>query len=445
MAILAAWPAAARAQIADADIAVGQTVLSGSLRTRYELIDGQARTGFDSRDGLFSLRSTLMARDRISDTIRLAIEVYDSRTYGADPGTPLTSNEANALEPVQAYIGATFGGDGAGETGLDVQAGRFMLNLGSRRLVAADDYRNTTTGYTGLHATLTAPGGVTANLIYTLPQQRRPDDFQSLTDNRVVLDRENLDLVLWGGILARSHAIGPAMAELSFFHLGEDDSPGRPNRNRSLDTFGGRILRDPAAATFDYEVEGFYQWGSIRSSTAVTADRIGVSAWFLHAEAGYTLAASWKPRIAIEYDEASGDGRGGEFGRFDTLFGMRRADFAPSGIYSTTGRANIASPGIRLEATPSARVDWMMTWKALWLADRHDAFATTGIRDASGASGSFAGHQLEGRLRWWVVPKQLRFEFDGAYLAKGRFLKTAPNAASTQDTRYASFNLTATF
>jgi hypothetical protein len=30
---------------------------------------------------------------------------------------------------------------------LGFQAGRFTLNLGSRRLVAADDYRNTTSGY----------------------------------------------------------------------------------------------------------------------------------------------------------------------------------------------------------------------------------------------------------------------------------------------------------
>jgi hypothetical protein len=42
-------------------------------------------------------------------------------------------------------------------TKLGLQAGRFTLNLGSRRLVAADDYRNTTNGYTGIRADLGLP------------------------------------------------------------------------------------------------------------------------------------------------------------------------------------------------------------------------------------------------------------------------------------------------
>jgi hypothetical protein len=429
---------------APSTLPVGQLHLSGSFRVRYEAIEGQARAGFNDRDGLTSLRTTLLAEYRATDAIRVAIEVFDSRTYGADRHTPLTNNEANAIEPVQAYVAASFGNT-ASSTTVDVQAGRFLLNLGSRRLVAADDYRNTTTGYTGLHAEFARPGGTRATLIYTLPQQRRPDAFDSLYDNKVVLDRNNLNLVLWGGLLAQDRVIGSAMAELSFFHLGEDDVPGRPNRNRSLDTAGGRVIRTPAARTIDYEIEGFYQWGSIRSSDAANAGTLDVSAWFLHAEAGYTLPGTWRPHVSIEYDQASGDGRGGKFGRFDTIFGMRRGDFAPSGIYSTTGRANIASPGLRLEVVPSKRVDGFVTWKALWLANRYDAFATTNVRDATGASGNFAGQEVEGRVRYWLVPTRLRFEIDGAYLAKGRFLKAAPNISSTKDAKYASFNLTASF
>src|SRR3546814_6805119 len=111
-------------------------------------------------------------------------------------------------------------------------AGRFTLNLGSRRLVAADDYRNTTNGYTGLRADLAAPGGVKAVFIYTLPQQRRPDDADGVRNKRVRFDHEGFDLVLWGGIVGKADAIGPAMAEFSYFHLGERDEPGRPTRDR---------------------------------------------------------------------------------------------------------------------------------------------------------------------------------------------------------------------
>ena len=52
---------------------------------------------------------------------------------------------------------------------------------------------------------------------------------------------------------------------------------------------------------------------------------------------------------------------------------------------------------------------------------------------------------MEGRVRYWIVPSRLRFEFDGLLLAKGRFLRDAPNATAGKWTRYTSFNLTASF
>lgn len=133
------------------------------------------------------------------------------------------------------------------------------LNLGSRRLVAADDYRNTTNGYTGIRADIAAPHGWKATLIYTLPQVRLPDDDAGIRDAQVRLDRESFDLVLWGGQISKAKALGPTMAELTWFHLGERDGPGNATRDRSLDTFGGRIIAEPRAGRFDYEVEAFYQ------------------------------------------------------------------------------------------------------------------------------------------------------------------------------------------
>ncbi|MBO9671217.1 MAG: alginate export family protein [Sphingobium sp.] len=418
--------------------------ISGSVRLRYEAIDGQARTGFDSQDALVNLRTQILA-DYGSGPLHVVAEIFDSRAWGADRGTPLTTGEVNTFEPVQAYLAADLGPVLGKRTKASIMVGRMTLNLGSRRLVAADDYRNTTNGYTGIRADLAAPGAVKATFIYMLPQLRLPDDPASLRSHKVELDKESFDTVLWGGVASKGGAIGPATVELSFFHLGERDAPGRPSRDRSLNTFGGRIFADPKAGKIDYEIEGYYQTGQISVSTAATAARQNVSASFARAKIGYTFAAPWQPHLSLEYDRASGDKPGGSYGRFDTLYGMRRADLAPAGLYNAIGRANISTLATRIEVVPGKRLDAFAAYRAMWLASATDAFSTTGVRDASGASGDFAGHQIEGRLRYWLIPNRLRYEIDGLLLAKGRFLREAPNAPAGKWTRYVSMNLTAAF
>jgi hypothetical protein len=246
-------------------------------------------------------------------------------------------------------------------------------------------------------------------------------------------------------VLARPKTIAGATAELSYFRLQERDSPRQATRNRDLHTVGARVIRDPKAGRWDFEAEGFYQFGTIRAGLAAAAPRLDVAAWFLHLDAGYTFPGAAKLRVSVEYDRASGDGPQGTYRRFDTLFGMRRADLAPAGIYNAIGRANISTPGLRVEVAPGKRFDAFAVYRAMWLADRTDAFSTTGVRDPAGRSGSFAGHQIEARLRYWLVPSFLRAEVNAVWLAKGRFLKTAPNAPQTGDTHYLATALTATF
>ena len=110
------------------------------------------------------------------------------------------------------------------------------MNLGSRRLVASDDFRNTTQGYTGLRADLTSRRQErSATLYYMLPQERRPDDFASLRDNEIQLDHESRDLQLFGALaaqagLARRADGGVRLREASWKH----DAPRRATRNREL-------------------------------------------------------------------------------------------------------------------------------------------------------------------------------------------------------------------
>ena len=423
-----------------AEAADGLT-FGATMRARIEVIDGQIRPGFRSDDTAYNLRTTLKAEYR-DGPIRVLGELWDSRVYGNDRRSAIGSTEVNTIEPVQAFVEADLGDVLGKGTRLKVTAGRMMLNLGSRRLVAADDYRNTTAGYTGLRADIGVGKDLQATLIYMLPQMRRPDDIASVVGNRQAFDKESFDLVLWGGVATRTNLFGRAAGEVSFFHLGESDMPGRPTRDRSLDTAMLRLMQKSKGGAGDFDVEGGYQWGSISVSAAPTARRLDVLAWFVHAEAGYTLPGGWKPRAAFIFDVASGDRRGGYYGRFDTIFGFRRGEYSPAGMLSTISRSNILSPGVRIDAVPDKRSDLYASYRPMWLHSRSDAFSTSNVIDPAGRSGRFAGHQFDGRGRYWIVPDHLQFEVDATFIAAGRFLREAPNARG-RDAFYLSLNLLA--
>jgi hypothetical protein len=419
--------------------------LSASFRIRHESLDGQYRPGFDDKDDMLALRSSAMATFT-HGAWKLVGEISDSRAYDTDTGSVLSANEVNALEPVQAYVSRRFAEPFGKGSAVTVQAGRMLVNLGSRRLIASDEFRNTPQASTGIRAELGLASKAQWTAFYFMPQQRRPDDFAALRDNEVALDHEGSDLRVWGAMAALPGLLpGGALGEATYVRLQEDDHGTQATRNRSLHTLSLRTIRDPKAGLADFEIEGILQTGHIRASTAANAAKLRVDAWFLHADAGYTFESRGRPRISAEFDYASGDGTGADYQRFDTLFGMRRADLAPSGIYGALGRTNLQSLGLRLEATPSDRLDMMGAYRLLWAADRHDSFSTSGIRDASGASGIHAGQQLDGRVRYWIVPQRLRAEVNATWLLRGGLLRNAPNASPHGDTHYLAAAITLSY
>jgi len=418
--------------------------ISGSSRLRYETLSGQARVGVSANDDLISVRSRLFAEYKTGG-LRFGTEIFDSRAYRGTLDGSVSANDVNALEPIQLYVGADFDALFGAPIKTRVQAGRFVLNLGSRRLIAGDDYRNTMSGFTGLRTDFTATNDWSGTFIYVVPQIRLPDDKRSVLDNKIRWDRESFDQVLWGGLVSKGGFLPGAALEASYYHFDEDDALGRPTRDRNLDNIGLRLIKNTKKGAFDYELEGIYQFGSVSTGLAATAARQNVSAVFVHAEAGYTWDVSGSPRLAFEFDYAGGDKPGGKYNRFDTLFGSRRTDLAPSGIYATLARTNLLTPALRFEHTPSPRWDWFVGYKVLWSASATDAFASTGVVDPTGNAGRFAGHHIEGRLRYWIVQDTVQFELDAAGLFKGRQLRTAPNAPAPRDTRFFSFNTTVFF
>jgi hypothetical protein len=162
---------------------------------------------------------------------------------------------------------------------------------------------------------------------------------------------------------------------------------------------------------------------------------------------GYTFDASWKPRLAFQYDLSSGDtdSTDGHHNRYDTLFGALRFGHGPTGIFGAFARGNIHSSGVRLFLKPSKATKLMFAHRLCWLASKTDAWTTSGLRDVTGTSGRFIGNQIEGRLRWEPYPSNLRIETGAAHLFAGEFIRNAPNNTGQGSSSYGYKQATFTF
>lgn len=313
--------------------------------------------------------------------------------------------------------------------------------------MARNRFRNTINSFNGLYSRWTTPNALDIQAFYFLPVSRLPRDTASLQRNRAHFDNEDFHLRFGGLHLSAPEPYFSGVGELYFLSLWEEDSETWATRNRRLYTTGGRYRRAPKTGSVDVEAEVALQFGQSRASTSASQD-LDHLAFMGSVELGYSVEHDWRPRVSVFYEIASGDNDPNDLenNRFDTLFGARRFAHGPTGIYGAFARSNIQSPGYSLTAKPTSKFSLMWKHRLYWLQSETDAWTTSGLRDVSGNSGSFVGHQIEARVRWDAVPDNIRFEIGAARLFGGDFIRDAPNnSTGNGDATYGYTQLTISF
>ena len=425
--------------------------VSGEQRSRYETLNHQFRSAangndlYAGNDDVLALRTSVRI-DAKGDALGGTVEILDSRQYGMQTDSFVDTTMVNTSDVLQAYGSAQLGelGDGKHE----VRVGREAIDLGNRRLVARNAFRNTINAFDGADW-LWSSKDVSARAFWLMPVERRPSDNDALRNNEFEFDNQDLDTQFAGfyGTKKWNDTDG-----VDVYVLGLDES-GAGTRMRELVTVGSRLFGNCAVnnqpvkrdGAWFYEVEATSQFGE--SKTSATAATISDhEAWFAHASLGYAFDAPWKPAVQLAYDYASGDRRNndGKNNRFDTLYGARRFEYGPTGIWGAVARANLDSPELRLLLQPASDVSFMVAVRGVWLAEERDAWTASGLRDATGASGSHVGEQIEARIRWDVLPKSFEIELGCATLLEGSFQDRA-SGGQGEDATYGYLQTTFRF
>ncbi len=312
------------------------------------------------------------------------------------------------------------------QTGIrsDLHVGRINLDIGSRRLVARSRFGNTSQAFDGIHWNLTHQSQWHIRAFFSeivLP---------SKTTDRLGMFT-NSGHLFWG-LSYENHQVPLSRIHLYYFGTDEDAENGRVKRAHS--TFGLRLYQPPENGAPDFDGESVWQVG--------TYDGKDHFAYFQHLSLGYTFGLSWEPRIMVMYDYASGTDSptGNESHTFDGLFGARRGEFTPTGLFGPFFRSNISSPGIRVILNPRRDLKLNLKFRAWYLAQSRDAWTNSGLQDPTGAAGNVLGQDVEVRVQWDPWPN-LSLDagydhfFKGSYISSQTGIPGNPPANDT-DTFY---------
>lgn len=384
-------------------------------RTRFESYDHPWRTSQAIGDGRTDAQVPLRSRLRIGlggdGPFRFLFEGQDSRSLlNGDRGDFRDTTTVNEFDILQLLGSLTL--NNVLGTGLrtDVHFGRMTMDFGRRRLIARNDFRNTTNSFDGLHW----------QIGHDKTWRIRAFAVEPVVRDDVRLDQQYHNSLFWGTYLESRH-VPWFQIDAYYFGLNDQRLPNGTT-HRTYSTAGGRLYKDPKAGEPDYEIETTWQTGH--------RDVTKHFAHFQHVDLGYTFNLPWTPRLVFHYDYASGDRKPGDSqdGGFDTLFGARRWEYGPTGIWGPFFRTNLSSPGWRLIVTPAEGWTVQVKHRVWHLAQSRDFFGSSGLRDSTGNAGTALGHDVELRAQW-TVSSNLDFDAGYVHWFKGSYFDRLPASA----------------
>lgn len=121
-------------------------------RTRFESLHYPFRKGDQGTDAQIPQRSRLRIGLDAPGPLRFLAEFQDSRTH-VQAGQVVFVNDTvvDTTDIQQLFVSATFLQVFGSQLRTDVYVGRINMDIGQRRLVARNDFRNTTNAFDGAH------------------------------------------------------------------------------------------------------------------------------------------------------------------------------------------------------------------------------------------------------------------------------------------------------
>jgi hypothetical protein len=409
------------------------------FRTRYEYrendyrrrtnesgktIEGAYR---DSPDNLFLLRTrAYLGIKDILDPLRLAVEFEDARSYNGL--YEKTDADVNEFELIQAYAELYFDDAIGFNRPLSIRVGRQSLELLDRRLIGNNQFRNTTNNFDGFRVRFgKKENNWDLDTFAFHPVERLKYKF----------DRSDEDTWIYGGVLSIREWSKFITIQPYFLGRkvnGDPYNTVKENQKNDMDIYapGLRVYGLIGDSGFDFDADVNKQFGrfgytrkGVKEQLKLQHDAIAYSL-----ELGYSFNHEWKPRASLYYGYGSGDrdpnrnATSGSNEKFDAFYGFNQP-WSRNDYFSWD---NVHAPKARIELTPYKNLKVEAGYNAYWLASDTEAWTRANLRDTTGQSGNFLGHEFDIRMVHQLNP-YIDWSLSYARFEPGGFTKSQAKAA----------------
>ena len=277
-------------------------------RFRYEFRNNDFRRSQDVIDEPLLLRTRgFVAIKDILDPLRLTLEVEDARRNHSQYSRDFDTRDINYAEPIQAYAELYFketplGKDDLGNNRpISIKAGRLAFEKVDKRLLARNNYRNTTNNFQGLRATFGHQKNDWEVDVFAFnPVQRFTDQLDQRNESQkfygIVTDWRR-----WSEVISFQpyyYLLEQDGDKVKFDLNGREETNNTRKIDRTIHTAGLRTYGVLGHTGWDYDTNYVQQWGdqgtSLTNKTKVKHDAYGYNA-----EIGYTFDHAWKPRLSV--------------------------------------------------------------------------------------------------------------------------------------------------
>ena len=378
--------------------------LGGQVRGRFEDTSGTSLLN-DSSDAYYASRIRLDLGVKPAPWLRFFVQAQDARV-GAYNTAPAPSTLYNPIDLRQGYVELSH----EGPLSLKLRGGRQELAFGGERLIGPADWGMSRTfdavdlGISRGRAKVDLFGGTAVQIDNTRCDRHKPGEhfYGAYGSIKNVLPGMTVEpyVLFKQSLLIKSEA--------SVLGDGLVTSPGV----RATGKLPGR---------FDYTVEGVMQRGSYSADSVSARGANGVLGWTVS-------KASWKPRVSVEYNYASGDGavKDGYRNTFDQFYPSNHAYY---GMIDQFGWKNLKNYRAGFDCVVAKKIKLRADYYDLSLATVQD-----GLYNSSGsaivtnrkATSAHVGYEFNGVAtyqfnKYWKFGAGLGHLYAGDYLRQSKY------------------------